>query len=685
MASNGFRKTLSGLFILLSSIVLLFILANLYFSQTTTRHYQKLYLNQQHLQLKLSASAVQENILSSLSETKILAEHSFVEFEKGLRSVQSIRELLEIEQDIYTTVVLYAYFETPEKPTFLQKVSGKKGIRAEKIALESVKQHWENIRTEYGATQKITPYVVPPYADNTAQLASFAYPVVVNQRVEGILYVSLDIGYFVKRYLEPFSSTDECTFYITDAQGRVIWCPTLQHINKQAEEVFPFFPGAEEFPSGHAIVATPQGRYYTTWSSVDFADTEIHLVMATPEESIISLPFQVKIWRIGINLLLVLLALLSLLYTLRLYRAHKRYLQQMKEQQHLQREVAEKNRQLQKAANRYSLLFENANDGIFIVKDMRIIQCNTRAAQLFNFSKEELIGKSPLDFSPEIQPDGNSSKDKAQYYSKRCLSGIPQIYEWRHLDSQGTAFTAEISLSAITIEEETLFQSFIRDISARKTMEENLQHSVKEREVMLQEIHHRVKNNLQIIDSILSLQSSHAAEDDRSTIIPQVRRRISAMAEAHETMYRQQDFSTVNMGEFLLHLVSQIESSFIGSNKKLQLEIQPIGLPLEKGLLVGFVTSELVENAFIHSVPPGEAGITVRVSLQPDPQNPQNTLLEVADDGVLPQGKDILKNPGLGMELITALSDQLQGSIHWNTTIPGRGVHVSLHFPKTPN
>ncbi|MFO7731548.1 MAG: histidine kinase dimerization/phosphoacceptor domain -containing protein [Spirochaetia bacterium] len=682
MLSIGLRKIFSMLLLVLSALVLLFLLANIYFSRATTRHYQNLYLDQQHLQLQLSAAAIQEKLLSSLAETKVLASYSFVEYEQGLRSEQSILDLLKIEQTVYNSVVLYAYFENPEGPTFLQAVEGEKGNTAEKAARESARRQWENFRIRYGEEGEITPYVLPLYADQNAQLASFAYPVVVDQEFKGILYITMDIGFFAKRYLEPFSSIESCAFFITDAQGRIIWCPNLQNVNQPAEEAFPFFPTTGQFPEGNSIETTPQGRYFIAWSSVDFADTEIHLVMATPAESIISVPLQVRIWRIAINLLLTLSAVLSLLYTLRLYRAHKRHQEQIKKQQQLQQEVAEKNRQLQKAANRYSLLFENANDGIFIVKGMRIIQCNTRAAQLFNFSKEELIGKSPMDLSPENQPDGSSSEDKAKYYSKRCLSGIPQIYEWRHVDSHGTEFTAEVSLSAINIGQEILFQSFIRDVTARKEMEQRLQHVIEEREVMLQEIHHRVKNNLQIIDSILSLQRNHTVEDDRATIIPQVRRRIAAMAEAHETMYRQQDFNTVNMGEFLLHLVLQLEGSFVGTNKKLQPAVQPIGLPLEKGLLVGFVTSELVENAFLHACPRNGQGLTIKVSLTQDPEDPQNAVLEVADDGELPEGEEALHNPGLGMELISAMTQQLQGAVNWRTDIPGSGVHVILHFPK---
>ncbi|MFW6209028.1 MAG: sensor histidine kinase [Spirochaetota bacterium] len=681
MVSIGSRKIFSTLILVLGSIVLLFILSNLYFTRTTTEHYENLYLDQQHLQMRLSAAAIQENIRSSLSETKILADYSFVEFEQGLRTVQSIENLLHIEQSIYNTVVLYAYYRSPQEPHFLQTVDGSKGAAAKSAAEELVNGHWETFRSQFIDQQQSSPYVLPLYADRAAQLASFMYPVVVNGEFQGALYISIDMGSFAKRYFEPYVADDDCSFYITDSQGRVIWCPTLKNLNQPAGQVFSFFPDKDQLPEGNSFVTTPQGRYLAAWSSVAIADTEIRLIMATPEKSIISMPLQIGIWRIAINVLLLIGAGLSLLYTFRLYRAHQHNLLQVQQQSDLQEEIAEKNRLLQRATNRYSLLFENANDGIFILENMKIIQCNTRASQLFNYSKTELIGKSPIDLSPAVQPEGTTSIEKAKYYSRRCLSGIPQIFEWRHFDSHGTEFTAEVSLSAIKIENETLFQSFIRDITARKRIEENLQHALKEREVMLQEIHHRVKNNLQIIDSILSLQRSYAGKNDQSRVIPQTRRRIAAMAEAHETMYRQQDFNTVSMNEFLLHLISQIEGTFIGTNKRVQPRIEALGLPLEKGLLVGFITSELVENAFLHANPRDEKGVAIQVSLIQDPHNPQQAVLEVADNGILPEGGEALNNPGLGMELISALSDQLQGSINWNTNTPGTGVRVCLRFP----
>lgn len=682
MQMNGSRKIFIALFLVLSTVVLLFIVTNLYFLHATTRYYQQLYLNQQHLQLQLSASAIQENIQSSLSETSILARYSLVEYEQDQRSEESIEQLLEVEQHTYSTAILYAYFRTPAEAEFLQILDGLQGEAARRFATQSIAEHWDTIRMRAELGDSAPPHLFPLYADENAQLASFAYPVTVENIFKGVLFVSLDLGHFAERYLEPYSASEDCVYFITDSQGRIVWCPEMKHLNTQATDLFPYLSDPEKVPDGKSIENTAQGKQLITWSSVDFAGSHIHLVMTVPEDSVTAIPAQIRVLRIGINALLLIIAGLALFYTLRLFSAQKQHSAQLEKESLLQKKVKEKTRQLEKAANRYSLLFENANDGIFILKDMKIMQCNNRATQLFNSSKEDLIGKSPIDFSPELQAENISSIEKAKYYSRRCLRGIPQIFEWQHFDTHGTAFTAEVSLSAIKIGDETLFQSFIRDITARKTIEENLQHSIKEREVMLQEIHHRVKNNLQIIDSILSLQRSYSIEHNKTDVISQIRRRIAAMAEAHETLYRQQDFNTVNMAEFLQHLVSQIEGTFIGTNKRIRPRIQSLGLPLEKGLLVGFITSELVENAFLHANPRDTTGVVIQVSLTQDPHKHHHVVLEVADNGALPEGKQALKNPGLGMELISALSDQLQGTISLKTNTPGTGVHVSVRFPK---
>ncbi len=680
MQSPTYHKMFYALFVVISVLVILFVTTNQFIIKSTTQHYQQLYLNQLQLQLELSATAIQENIESALSETSILAHYSFVEYEQDKRSNKSIEQLLQIEQRTYGLAVVYAYFQDPEAPRFLQTTKEIKSATVQKAVVQPVRKHWESIRLTAQHNTQDKPYVLPFYADSESQLSSFAYPVVVEESFKGILFISMDIGHFGNRYLQPYSNSEKCSYFITDAVGKLIWCSKQQHLNQIAKDVLPFFPDADQFPSGKEIVHNDEGELLTAWSSVDFADSVIHIFMMEPAKSGIAVPPQIRLMQLGIIVLLLLTGILSLLYIIRFFKAQKLHLQQLEKENELQKQVMEQSQQLEKAAHRYSLLFENANDAILIIKEFEIVQCNDRATKLFNCSKDQLIGKSPIDFSPEFQPENISSLERAKHYASLCVSGFPQVFEWKCMNAEGTPFTAEVGLSAVQVGDEILFQSFIRDITERKKIEQDLYNTLKEREIMLQEIHHRVKNNLQIIDSVLNLQKSYNSKRSGTEIISQVQRRISAMAEAHETMYRQQNLNTINMQEFLTHLVSQIQGSFIGDNKTMHTEIQNIGIPLEKGLLIGFITSELVENAFIHSIPQNETGVEIKVLFGKDPNQAEQMKLEITDNGAGTSKTEITERPGLGMELVEVMTEQINGSITWEIDEQNGGVQAVLRF-----
>jgi len=134
--------------------------------------------------------------------------------------------------------------------------------------------------------------------------------------------------------------------------------------------------------------------------------------------------------------------------------------------------------QLQKSALRYRALFEYANDAIFLIKDGIFADCNSQTLRLFKCSREEIIGRSPGDFSPKLQPDGRESDEKANERIGAALAGKPQLFEWRHRASDGEYIDADISLNKIELGEEILVQAIVRDITIRKKWE----HAMKESE-----------------------------------------------------------------------------------------------------------------------------------------------------------------------------------------------------------
>ena len=130
---------------------------------------------------------------------------------------------------------------------------------------------------------------------------------------------------------------------------------------------------------------------------------------------------------------------------------------------------------LEQSESKYKVLFEYASDAIFLIKEGVFVDCNPKGLAMLGCAKEEIVGSSPLEFCPPVQPDGADSKDRLQQSGRLALSGVSQFCEWRLTRCDGTPFYAEMSFSRVAVGKEVFIQSVVRDVTDRKQAEEKLE------------------------------------------------------------------------------------------------------------------------------------------------------------------------------------------------------------------
>ncbi len=201
------------------------------------------------------------------------------------------------------------------------------------------------------------------------------------------------------------------------------------------------------------------------------------------------------------------------------------------------------------------------------------------------------------------------------------------------------------------------------DITARKRIEEDLRESLEEKVALLKEVHHRVKNNLQIVASLLNLQANRVPDRKVVDVLIDTRNRVRSIGLLHEVLYRSGNLAQINFPAYVRELCSQLLRSFgqAAAGVRLEESVAPVDLPLEQAVPCGLIISELVSNALKHAFPDGRPG---RVMVEFDQDEGQRLLLRVRDNGVgLPPDFDPADTSTLGLQLVANLAGQLGGEM----------------------
>jgi PAS domain S-box-containing protein len=327
---------------------------------------------------------------------------------------------------------------------------------------------------------------------------------------------------------------------------------------------------------------------------------------------------------------------------------------------------------------RFRRVVESAPNAMVMIRaNGQIEMVNAQAELVFGYSRTELLGQ-PVEMLVPERFRGHHPGLRSSFFGEpqpRPMGAGRDLYGLR---KDGSEFPVEIGLNPIETDEGMMVLSAIVDISDRKHKEDRIQAALKEKEILLGEIHHRVKNNLQVIHSLLDLQSSKIQDEAALRLLVESQNRIKSMALIHQTLYESKDFARVDFRSFLDTLVPTLVSSYSVDAGRISLSIKAaeVSLPIDAAIPCGLIVNELISNALKHAFPDGARGL-IEVELSREPN--EEVVLSVTDNGVgIPADMDLVNATTLGLQLVTLLADQLAAKLTMSRSNPTR---FRLQFP----
>ena len=307
------------------------------------------------------------------------------------------------------------------------------------------------------------------------------------------------------------------------------------------------------------------------------------------------------------------------------------------------------------------LLLENMSDAVIGTDEAFIITSWNKAAEkIYGWQASEAIGQNLSKLLKTTYLHGEDHHvARAALYEKGTWRG--EISQFRQ---NNTELFVQTSVSLIKDDEDHIMGIIIfnRDVSVRRQAKMQLQKSLQEKELLLREIHHRVKNNLQMVSSLLDLQLHFVQDDSGLKMFQETQRRVRAMALLHEMLHRTHEVARVNLSEYMVSLTGYLWSSLQAKMQGigLQLQVEPVLLTMDMAVPCGLILNELITNALKHAFVSGQAG-TVTIRIRHHLEN-NELMMEVKDNGIgLPADFDVTASDSLGLTLIQTLVWQLKG------------------------
>jgi|GEM_PF-1190392 len=333
---------------------------------------------------------------------------------------------------------------------------------------------------------------------------------------------------------------------------------------------------------------------------------------------------------------------------------------------------------IEESREKFKSIFENAAEAIILFDCQgNIIESNDKIEEIFGFKKEEIMEHNFMSIVAMMEMD----YEEARIVFNHLISGnrLKQV-EWAVKNKNGKEVIFRVRPSIIKNENSINgILLIMEDITELKKVENSLKHSLEEKEILLREIHHRVKNNLQIISSLLSLQRIQVEDKQTADILWECQGRVRTMAMIHENLYQSQDIGFINFSNYVEKLLYDIFNSYRVDKGSINLNtlIQSVEMGIETAMPCGLVINELATNSIKHAFPDGNG--TIKVELKSDGKS---YVLTFADDGIgLPQNMNPQKSKKLGLMVVKTLVNQLNGAMEIDRT---NGTKFTIKFQELP-
>jgi PAS domain S-box-containing protein len=319
-------------------------------------------------------------------------------------------------------------------------------------------------------------------------------------------------------------------------------------------------------------------------------------------------------------------------------------------------------------------IFENSFDALFLVdwKKRKIIKANQRASELFQVdSEEEFYSMYGLELHKEMPPEKELNAMREALNTTGFYEG-----EVLYKTKTGKEFWGALAIKLVLIGDEKYQSVRVTDVTTERKAKAHIEASLQVKELLLSEIHHRVKNNMAVISGLLGLQSSYVEDENSKKLFEESRMRIHSMALIHDKLYHHETFARIDFGSYCKDLVNYIRSSYNSSQSQIKFSIncKDVFIDIKNAVPCGLILNELLSNAYKHAFKgKAEGEITINCTKM----GGKFTMM-VCDNGIGFDAAAIIDKPvSLGLTLITALAEQVNGTIK---TVNKNGTTFYLSF-----